>query len=367
MPADRQRSRPVPSSTYRIQFSEDQTFEQVRDLLPYLDALGADALYASPLLESGTGSNHGYDVVDPTRISAERGGADGLQAMVAARPRARDGLRPRHRAQPRRRRGAAGKPLVVGRAAARQGVRVRGVLRHRLGCGPDPAPGAGRGRGEGARRAVPLGGSQRAALLRARRPGGAGHRGRQRAGGARAAALPVRILEARRGRADLPPLLRRVDAGGVARRGPGGVRGHARRDPALGRRGRGGRPPRGSSGRPVGPRRLRAAAAGGDRAGPLADRREDPGCRRGAARVVAGRRHLGLRGAAGDPGRVRRPGRRGPDHPVRGRAHRAAGVAACGRARGPPRGGRHDPRGRGAPDRRAHPRAAARRTRAAGR
>ena len=83
MPADRQRSRPVPSSTYRIQFSKEQTFEQVQDLLPYLDALGADALYASPLLESGTGSNHGYDVVDPTRISAERGGADGLQAMVA--------------------------------------------------------------------------------------------------------------------------------------------------------------------------------------------------------------------------------------------------------------------------------------------
>jgi len=83
VPADRQRSRPVPSSTYRIQFSKDQTFEQVQDLLPYLDALGADALYASPLLESGTGSNHGYDVVDPTRISAERGGADGLKAMVA--------------------------------------------------------------------------------------------------------------------------------------------------------------------------------------------------------------------------------------------------------------------------------------------
>ena len=84
MPADRQRSRPVPSSTYRIQFSKDQTFDQVRDLLPYLDALGAGALYASPLLESGAGSNHGYDVVDPTRISAERGGPEGLHALVAA-------------------------------------------------------------------------------------------------------------------------------------------------------------------------------------------------------------------------------------------------------------------------------------------
>ncbi len=83
MPADRQRSRPVPSSTYRIQFSRDQTFEQVQHLLPYLDALGVGALYASPLLESGAGSNHGYDVVDPTRISAERGGPEGLRDLVA--------------------------------------------------------------------------------------------------------------------------------------------------------------------------------------------------------------------------------------------------------------------------------------------
>jgi (1->4)-alpha-D-glucan 1-alpha-D-glucosylmutase len=80
VPADR----PVPSSTYRIQFSKDQTFDQVRELLPYLDALGVGALYASPLLETGPGSNHGYDVVDPTRISAERGGPDGLRALVAA-------------------------------------------------------------------------------------------------------------------------------------------------------------------------------------------------------------------------------------------------------------------------------------------
>ncbi len=82
MPADRQRS-PLPPSTYRIQFSKDQTFAQVQELLPYLDACGVGALYASPLLESGAGSNHGYDVVDPTRISAERGGPDGLRALVA--------------------------------------------------------------------------------------------------------------------------------------------------------------------------------------------------------------------------------------------------------------------------------------------
>lgn len=74
----------APSSTYRLQFSSGTTFDDAIGLLPYLDALGVGALYASPLLESGAGSNHGYDVVDPTRTSAERGGDDRRSALVAA-------------------------------------------------------------------------------------------------------------------------------------------------------------------------------------------------------------------------------------------------------------------------------------------
>jgi (1->4)-alpha-D-glucan 1-alpha-D-glucosylmutase len=74
----------APSSTYRLQFSKDTTFDDAVGLLPYLDALGIGALYASPLLESGAGSNHGYDVVDPTRVSAERGGEDGRRRLVDA-------------------------------------------------------------------------------------------------------------------------------------------------------------------------------------------------------------------------------------------------------------------------------------------
>jgi len=73
-----------PSSTYRVQLSAQQTFTDALDLLPYLDELGAGAFYASPLLESGAGSNHGYDVVDPTRVSGERGGEQGRRALVAA-------------------------------------------------------------------------------------------------------------------------------------------------------------------------------------------------------------------------------------------------------------------------------------------
>lgn len=72
------------ASTYRLQFSKDLTFAQATGLVAYLDALGVGALYASPLLESGTGSNHGYDVVDPGRVSEERGGEDDRRALVAA-------------------------------------------------------------------------------------------------------------------------------------------------------------------------------------------------------------------------------------------------------------------------------------------
>jgi len=73
-----------PSSTYRLQLSKDTTFSDAVGLVPYLDALGVGALYSSPLLESGAGSNHGYDVVDPTRVSAERGGEPGRVALVGA-------------------------------------------------------------------------------------------------------------------------------------------------------------------------------------------------------------------------------------------------------------------------------------------
>ena len=74
----------TPGSTYRLQFSKDRTFSEAVAALGYLDRLGVGALYASPLLASGTGSNHGYDVVDPTRVSDERGGESGRTSLFAA-------------------------------------------------------------------------------------------------------------------------------------------------------------------------------------------------------------------------------------------------------------------------------------------
>jgi (1->4)-alpha-D-glucan 1-alpha-D-glucosylmutase len=72
-------------STYRLQMRGDGfTFADAEDLLPYLDDLGVSHLYLSPILTATHGSTHGYDVTDPTTVSAELGGAEGLARLSAA-------------------------------------------------------------------------------------------------------------------------------------------------------------------------------------------------------------------------------------------------------------------------------------------
>ncbi|HKD98981.1 MAG TPA: malto-oligosyltrehalose synthase, partial [Micromonosporaceae bacterium] len=48
----------------------------------YLGRVGVSHLYSAPLLEAAPGSAHGYDVVDPTRVRSELGGAAGLARLV---------------------------------------------------------------------------------------------------------------------------------------------------------------------------------------------------------------------------------------------------------------------------------------------
>ncbi|MBU9765002.1 malto-oligosyltrehalose synthase [Mycobacterium sp. TNTM28] len=82
-------TRPV-LSTYRLQMRGDCcTFDDAIDLLDYLDRLGASHLYLSPILTAALGSTHGYDVTDPTTVSAALGGPDGLRRLSEA-ARARD-------------------------------------------------------------------------------------------------------------------------------------------------------------------------------------------------------------------------------------------------------------------------------------
>ncbi|AGP64511.1 malto-oligosyltrehalose synthase [Mycobacterium intracellulare subsp. yongonense 05-1390] len=76
-------------STYRLQLRGESsgsafTFADAEDLLDYLDELGVTHLYLSPIMTATTGSSHGYDVTDPTTVSPELGGRDGLARLSAA-------------------------------------------------------------------------------------------------------------------------------------------------------------------------------------------------------------------------------------------------------------------------------------------
>ena len=74
----------VPSSTYRLQLRPEFGFEDAAATVPYLAALGVGDVYASPILASTSGSPHGYDGIDPTRIDDGRGGRAGFESLVAA-------------------------------------------------------------------------------------------------------------------------------------------------------------------------------------------------------------------------------------------------------------------------------------------
>ncbi len=72
-------------STYRLQSRGDAfTFADAENLLDYLDDLGVSHLYLSPILTAAEDSTHGYDVTDPTAVSAALGGRDGLARLSAA-------------------------------------------------------------------------------------------------------------------------------------------------------------------------------------------------------------------------------------------------------------------------------------------
>lgn len=77
------------TSTYRLQMRGPEsgqafTFADALNQLDYLQDLGVSHVYLSPILTAGRGSTHGYDVTDPTTVSDELGGADGLAQLAEA-------------------------------------------------------------------------------------------------------------------------------------------------------------------------------------------------------------------------------------------------------------------------------------------
>ncbi len=75
----------TPLSTYRLQIRDSFTLDDAAEVTGYLRDLGVSWAYLSPLLEATPGSDHGYDVVDVTRVDPARGRPEGLDRF--ARPR----------------------------------------------------------------------------------------------------------------------------------------------------------------------------------------------------------------------------------------------------------------------------------------
>lgn len=73
----------VPSSVYRLQLNQGFRFSDALRILDYLHELGITDLYLSPVLASRRGSNHGYDVIDPTRIDPDLGSEEEFTALQA--------------------------------------------------------------------------------------------------------------------------------------------------------------------------------------------------------------------------------------------------------------------------------------------
>ena len=69
-------------ATYRLQLSPELDFHAARELTGYLRDLGISHLYLSPSLQAKAGSTHGYDVVDPSRLSEELGGEEAFRALA---------------------------------------------------------------------------------------------------------------------------------------------------------------------------------------------------------------------------------------------------------------------------------------------
>ena len=77
-------ARPQLRATYRLQLTPEFGFADAAGLVPYLRDLGVSHLYLSPSMQARPGSQHGYDVIDPARLSDDLGGPDEFRALADA-------------------------------------------------------------------------------------------------------------------------------------------------------------------------------------------------------------------------------------------------------------------------------------------
>jgi (1->4)-alpha-D-glucan 1-alpha-D-glucosylmutase len=71
-------------ATYRLQLHSGFPLSAAQQVLGYLAELGISHVYLSPCLQAVPGSQHGYDVVDPSKISDDLGGESAWSEFVRA-------------------------------------------------------------------------------------------------------------------------------------------------------------------------------------------------------------------------------------------------------------------------------------------
>ncbi|WP_397473657.1 malto-oligosyltrehalose synthase [Pusillimonas sp.] len=74
----------VPRATVRLQMHPGFTLDDARARIPYYATLGISHFYLSPISCAVPGSQHGYDVVDPSRVSPDLGGEPALRRLARA-------------------------------------------------------------------------------------------------------------------------------------------------------------------------------------------------------------------------------------------------------------------------------------------
>jgi len=74
---------PELRATYRLQLTPSFGFAAGRELVPYLRDFGISHLYLSPSFQAREGSTHGYDVIDPGKLSDALGGMSEFKLLAA--------------------------------------------------------------------------------------------------------------------------------------------------------------------------------------------------------------------------------------------------------------------------------------------
>ncbi len=70
----------IPSSVYRLQMGKNFSIKEASDLIPYLNDLGIEGIYSSPIFEA---FSHGYDVTNPCRFNPVLGSMEDFEEFCS--------------------------------------------------------------------------------------------------------------------------------------------------------------------------------------------------------------------------------------------------------------------------------------------